>query len=207
MFAASGAGTVGFATGGETLDKGGAQQLGRNAPLTQQRGFALAQGQSRGAAETVYLSQYAGEDSKPGAFGKKKEFASEIHDHANLLKSLNPKELPGTMKKTSEIAAAEPAEIHCNVCPLNPADGRNVQSMEAGMIRLSKMLLAAGAVLLAVGMYVTFTKEPIRPELNVAFPMGVIFLGLSAIIFVMRNEEAKFQEDESRRENRIKTAT
>ena len=54
------AGAMGFATGGETLDEGGAQKLGRNAQLTQERGFALAQRQGRGAAETVYLSQYVG---------------------------------------------------------------------------------------------------------------------------------------------------
>jgi hypothetical protein len=69
-----------------------------------ERGFALAQGQSGSAAEPVYLSQYVGEDSKTGAFGKKKEFAPRICDNANLLKPLNPKELPITIKKTSEIA-------------------------------------------------------------------------------------------------------
>ena len=37
---------------------------------------------------------------------KEKEFASEIYDNANLLKSLNPKELSNSMKKTSEIAGA-----------------------------------------------------------------------------------------------------
>lgn len=54
------AGAIGFAAGSETLDEGGAQELGRNAQLTQERGFALAQRQSRGAAEAVYLSQYVG---------------------------------------------------------------------------------------------------------------------------------------------------
>jgi hypothetical protein len=93
VLAPLGAGAVGFATGGEPLDEGAAQELGRNAQLTQERGFALAQGQSRSAAKAEYLSQYVGEDSKPGPFGKKKESASKIYDNANLLKSLNPKEL------------------------------------------------------------------------------------------------------------------
>ncbi len=110
---------VGFAAGGETLDKGGAQELGRNAQLTQERSFALAQGQSRRAAEAVYLSQYIGEDSKPGAFGKKKEFASKIYDNANLPKSLNPKELSSTMKKTSEIAGGKDP---CYLLKLTPAN-------------------------------------------------------------------------------------
>ena len=98
------AGAVGLATGGEPLDEGGAQELGRNAQLTQERSFALAQGQSRSAAEPVYLSQYIGEDSKPRTFGKKKEFASEIYDNANLPNSLNLKELSSSTKKASEIA-------------------------------------------------------------------------------------------------------
>jgi hypothetical protein len=78
--------------------------------------------------------------------------------------------------------------------------------MEAGMIRLSKTLLAAGAVLLGAGMYVTFTKEPLPLALTVALPMGVILLGLSAITFIMRNEEAGFEEDERRRRAKLETA-
>ena len=54
------AGAIGFAAGGEALGEGGAQELGRNAQLTQERNFALAQRQGRGAAEAVYLSQYVG---------------------------------------------------------------------------------------------------------------------------------------------------
>jgi len=54
------AGAIGFATGGKTLDEGGAQELGRNAQLPQERSFALAQRQRRGAAESVYLSQDVG---------------------------------------------------------------------------------------------------------------------------------------------------
>ena len=56
MFFAGGTGAVGFATGGEALDKGGAEQVRRQVGLAQEGGLALAQGQSRSAAEMVYLS-------------------------------------------------------------------------------------------------------------------------------------------------------
>ena len=52
----SGTRAIGFATGGEALDVRGAQQVGRDNHLAQESCFALAQRQSRGAAEIVYLS-------------------------------------------------------------------------------------------------------------------------------------------------------
>ena len=55
---ALGAGTIGFATGGEALDVRGAQQVGRDSHLAQQSSFALAERQSRNAAETEYLSHW-----------------------------------------------------------------------------------------------------------------------------------------------------
>ena len=55
---ALGASAIRFATGGEALDVGGAEQVRRDGELAQQGGLALAQGQGGGAAEFVYLGHY-----------------------------------------------------------------------------------------------------------------------------------------------------
>lgn len=60
MALALAADAVGFATGGEALDVGGAEQVRGGSHLPQQEGAALAQGQGRGATELVYLSHFKG---------------------------------------------------------------------------------------------------------------------------------------------------
>jgi hypothetical protein len=85
------AGTIGFAAGGETFDIGGAQEVGWQGQLAQERGLALAQDQSGSAAELVYLSQYVGEDIGTGWIGKKKETAPFVFKKTNLLTALKTK--------------------------------------------------------------------------------------------------------------------
>ena len=50
------AAAIGFTAGGESLDVGGAEQIGWGAELAQEGGLAVAQGESGSAAEFVYLS-------------------------------------------------------------------------------------------------------------------------------------------------------
>ena len=90
MFLPLGTGAVGFATGGETFDVGGAQEIMRDDELAQQCGLALTQGQGRGVAELVYLSQQLGEEHKTVVAGKKKENGIQLCAKANLLKPLKP---------------------------------------------------------------------------------------------------------------------
>ena len=53
-------GAIGFATGGEALDVGSAQEMGRDGQPAPERGLALAQSQGGGVADLVYLSQDVG---------------------------------------------------------------------------------------------------------------------------------------------------
>ncbi len=99
-----GTGAVGFATGGETFDVRSAQEMRRHGQSAQERGFALAQGQGRGAAELVYLSQLLGEDNQTGPVGKKKENGGQLQTDANLLNSVNTKRQSNEVRETYEIA-------------------------------------------------------------------------------------------------------
>ena len=55
---ALGTGAIGFATGGEALDVGGAEQVRRHGELAQKGGLTLAQRQSGGAEQFEYLRHY-----------------------------------------------------------------------------------------------------------------------------------------------------
>ena len=59
----SGADAIGLATGGEALDEGSSQQIPGDEQRTEESDLALAQGERRGAAEPVYLSQQVGQDT------------------------------------------------------------------------------------------------------------------------------------------------
>ena len=72
------AGAMGFATGGEPLDIGSAQEVGRDGQLAQERGLALAQGQGGSASALVYLRQDVGEDNQPASKSNKKETACRV---------------------------------------------------------------------------------------------------------------------------------
>jgi len=76
----------------------------RHGQSAQKRGFALAQGQGRGSAELVYLSQLLGEDNRSGAVGKKKENAARPDPNANLRNALTAKAELTEVKKGCEIA-------------------------------------------------------------------------------------------------------
>jgi hypothetical protein len=76
----------------------------RHGQSAQKRGFALAQGQGRGSAELVYLSQLLGEDNRSGAVGKKKENAARPDPNANLRNALTAKAELTEVKKSCEIA-------------------------------------------------------------------------------------------------------
>jgi hypothetical protein len=78
VFLTSGASTVGFATGSETLDIRSTQEVAGNGQAAQERGFALAQSQGGSAAKLVNLSQLLGEDSQSIPLGKKKENAPKL---------------------------------------------------------------------------------------------------------------------------------
>jgi len=60
MALALGAGAVGSAAGGEALDVRGAEQVGGDGELAQQRGFALTQRQGGSTAPTEYLRHCQG---------------------------------------------------------------------------------------------------------------------------------------------------
>lgn len=106
VFLSVGTGAVGLATGGEAFDVGGPQEVMRDDKLPQQRGLALAQRQSRCAAELVCLSQQLGEDHKTAAGGKKKENGLQLYDNANLPNPLKTSILRKDRSKSCGIAVS-----------------------------------------------------------------------------------------------------
>jgi len=66
--------TIGFATGGESLDQGGAQAVGQDLDLREQEAFAFAQRQG-GLGGVMNPSHVYGKDSQNAAGVNKKENA------------------------------------------------------------------------------------------------------------------------------------
>jgi hypothetical protein len=71
------AAAVGLATTGEALNQGGAQAVGQDLDLREQKAFAFAQSQG-GLAEVMYLGHIHGEDNKNAAAVNEKEYAQEM---------------------------------------------------------------------------------------------------------------------------------
>ena len=69
---------VGFAAGGEALDEGSAQQVGRQLEGTKQPIAALAQRESWFATQAEYLSHLLGQEYQTGGKMQEKEFASAM---------------------------------------------------------------------------------------------------------------------------------
>ena len=66
------------------------------------------------------------------------------------------------------------------------------------MNRLSKSLIAACAIALVVGLYVSFTNESLPSYWTIALPLGAILYGLALIVVTFHSEAAKY--DKERRE-------
>ena len=81
--------TVGLAAFPIAFNEGGAHEVRVHRDLTDDGGFALAQGQSGSAAGREYPSHTYGQDSDPAHEGNKKESAITQDPFANLPKWLN----------------------------------------------------------------------------------------------------------------------
>lgn|SRR5665213_1882800 len=65
------------------------------------------------------------------------------------------------------------------------------------MTTLCKTLLAISATGLAAGSIIDFGGFNVIPALTVALPLGAVFFGFFLISFMLENEMAKFDEEES----------
>lgn len=60
----------------------------------------------------------------------------------------------------------------------------------------TKCLLVIGIMGIGLGLYISYTSAPLNPTWTLAFPLGVISLGLAFIFHVLREPTAQFNAEQ-----------